>query len=996
MSTLGEVLETYRLSGALRQALVEAPLMPAQGRKGAIDIRAYLVSAFVLGANSPETAHGFLRELIGTQHIDTTSLWQRAIPTQDLDREVSESLILALNDAVQIRLLTGGKDKYLGARHLLFAIVASSYPMVRREAEFAIEDLTGSSLGKWLWPVVEFVFRWMEPQEKAEAWLDLVTSRKAVTEKQLQLLRMNVSEPRHIARNKRAAPRSKPEPTPRPTPQLQAIANAASDDPWALPANHIVGDDETASALARLITARAFKPPLAVGVFGAWGSGKSFLMRRVHQQVDSLSRSGNPTFHAGVAQIRFNAWHYLDADLWASLAGHIFEALDTYARGHGEPDPKAQILGRLSTARDLTLESARGLIQKRRAAVEAEIVRKKAEAALEARRIEFSKSLGEKLLAGTTGAKAFLGFLWKNDAALRKDTLDAVETVYGQKLEVLAGRWSTAEAAAASLKADASLWTGVARQFNWRTACLVAAITALAFLVPLFAPMVLKGLPDWTALFTRVDPVLSAGIAGLSLLASTVSVFTKRAANARDAVVEAVRGYRQAQAGHAQDATAPQVASLATAEAALSDAEAEAERSRQTLDEALRQQADASRAFTAETAAGRLKAFVKARAAQDSLYRSRQGLIGAVRRDFSDLAAMMNPAAETEEQETFVKQRKLYRSQLAQLARLRRGNQTLLTDDEWRTLKAATPEKPDKPPFSRIILYIDDLDRCPPEKVVEVLQAVHLLLAYSLFVVVVAVDVRWLTGAICKVYPELMPDAGEGKAKKSAAALDYLEKIFQVPIWTDAISPAVASNFVALRITPDTPPANTTNAVLGQTLKILTDAGLGAPSPPPLAPEAPAKPDAPKVEPAKSLEPLKLLPDEIDWLTRLAPVAASSPRRLLRLINTYRLARASLGPAQAQTLIDRGYKPFAALLALAAAAPIEFDSLMGDLDLAPSLNEVSTLWAKRGDAELAARTTRLVTLLRAERIEVSPDLRDYIELASRFSFTGGRSAAFPR
>jgi hypothetical protein len=42
----------------------------------------------------------------------------------------------------------------------------------------------------------------------------------------------------------------------------------------------------------------------------------------------------------------------------------------------------------------------------------------------------------------------------------------------------------------------------------------------------------------------------------------------------------------------------------------------------------------------------------------------------------------------------------------------------------------------------RIILYIDDLDRCPPECVVNVLQAVHLLLATILFIVVVGVDAR--------------------------------------------------------------------------------------------------------------------------------------------------------------------------------------------------------------------------------------------------------------
>src|SRR6185436_3206583 len=46
--------------------------------------------------------------------------------------------------------------------------------------------------------------------------------------------------------------------------------------------------------------------------------------------------------------------------------------------------------------------------------------------------------------------------------------------------------------------------------------------------------------------------------------------------------------------------------------------------------------------------------------------------------------------------------------------------------------------------IERIILYIDDLDRCKEKDVVAVLQAVHLLLAFPLFVVVVAVDPRWL------------------------------------------------------------------------------------------------------------------------------------------------------------------------------------------------------------------------------------------------------------
>jgi hypothetical protein len=47
-------------------------------------------------------------------------------------------------------------------------------------------------------------------------------------------------------------------------------------------------------------------------------------------------------------------------------------------------------------------------------------------------------------------------------------------------------------------------------------------------------------------------------------------------------------------------------------------------------------------------------------------------------------------------------------------------------------------------PVDRVVLYIDDLDRCRPEDVVRVLQVVHMLLAFELFAVVVAVDARWV------------------------------------------------------------------------------------------------------------------------------------------------------------------------------------------------------------------------------------------------------------
>src|SRR5262249_20514794 len=94
-----------------------------------------------------------------------------------------------------------------------------------------------------------------------------------------------------------------------------------------------------------------------------------------------------------------------------------------------------------------------------------------------------------------------------------------------------------------------------------------------------------------------------------------------------------------------------------------------------------------------------------------------------------------------------------------------------------------------------------------------VLQAIHLLLAFELFVVVVGVDVQWIEGAVEKHFEGnttterlIAADTVNGKALTSDAvkaeiaealkslqqlrrkrAADYLEKIFQIPFWLDRL-----------------------------------------------------------------------------------------------------------------------------------------------------------------------------------------------------------------
>jgi hypothetical protein len=160
-------------------------------------------------------------------------------------------------------------------------------------------------------------------------------------------------------------------------------------------------------SFARLIAARGVEAPLALGVFGAWGSGKSFFMRALDGEVqalaaeagrlrraardgapgrDVLAAAGPAMWHDRIVPIWFNAWHYVDRNLWASLALRVFDTLSG-ALGSIAPDsPGEQLrLGAASTAevkrdaeeRRKAAEALRGEAEQRLAELKAE--RRKAE-----------------------------------------------------------------------------------------------------------------------------------------------------------------------------------------------------------------------------------------------------------------------------------------------------------------------------------------------------------------------------------------------------------------------------------------------------------------------------------------------------------------------------------------------------------------------------------------------------------------------------------------
>ena len=93
------------------------------------------------------------------------------------------------------------------------------------------------------------------------------------------------------------------------------------------------GDIES---FASVICLKEVKPPLAIGLFGKWGSGKSFFMEKLSESIDQKAISNKPVYIENVVQVKFNSWHYSDSNLWASLITEIFESLFNHSKGNSK------------------------------------------------------------------------------------------------------------------------------------------------------------------------------------------------------------------------------------------------------------------------------------------------------------------------------------------------------------------------------------------------------------------------------------------------------------------------------------------------------------------------------------------------------------------------------------------------------------------------------------------------------------------------------------
>ncbi|KQY25218.1 hypothetical protein ASD16_07235 [Cellulomonas sp. Root485] len=668
------------------------------------------------------------------------------------------------------------------------------------------------------------------------------------------------------------------------------------------------------NAVCEVITDPHVQPPLAIGLFGEWGTGKSFFMDRMRERVAALTaqpRAGaSPADQLQVVQIRFNAWHYADTSLWASLAVEIFERLAdpepvdesdraTWLRDHGDSgrSKRQAILTQLQTFRDAkaALESEQGALKVRRVAVE----QRRAEAARQRRQAVESMPVTD--VAGELAKDAAV------QAALRPV---ADELGFAPAADEVG-------ALAAELRTTAGYLHGLWRVAHHKVwAVTLAAVFVVLVLATL--TLVVQGGSAWIAsVITGIGSVSAALLAAVKVARPAAQTLNRTIAD-----LQSARAVIAGRAAELRSQRSKDELMLEVRLAELDDEITGATRLIAELDEKI---ATATTEAEALAVGRQLYDFLADRAAG---YQKHQGVVGMLHRDFRFL------------------------------------------DAQFRALQAAAEPVSGNAMtrIDRVILYIDDLDRCPPAKVLEVLEAVHLLLALELFVVVVGVDPRWLQRSLRHQYRDLVTSGDPTTdAYLRVMPIEYLEKIFQIPLTLPAMEPTAFAQLIA-SIAPTSP----------RTPDI--------PAPPTETPAAPATPsNVPAVthrastseSPGGDRSPVRggldvqagssasgavagpridLTPAEIQFAQTLGPLVAS-PRAAKRLMNTYRLIRATRhvgshsrflggglerGPGHSPSGQPGEYQAVLTLLAIAAGYPTMADRIIVALQLDADSRKITT------------------------------------------------------
>ena len=513
---------------------------------------------------------------------------------------------------------------------------------------------------------------------------------------------------------------------------------------------------DEAWALADAIALKDMSPPLVVGVFGGWGAGKSFVMHLIEQRLQDIRCEEIGPGDKGLRDypfvghpylIHFDAWTYAKGNLWASLMQTTLVELD----------------------RQLSLERALERIPDVEARRGSQIWKLLWELTDEQREILTRTPLGNKALEK---AKDFTrsgdsGHLWDALTGLHRKEERKLKAKEKQLRELREEHQAARQKLELEVDRDLTLdsqrlaWLPVWEELKQMVTVKLDQSGAVSFeemmqAVPATQKL-LVGLRNLSLpavafmalaagggfVLANVDPVFEVygQLAGaLAAMAAPVvrawewfeqrrsAYETRLAAILEDRATQRQQRIDESIELQAEDSAGKEVADLA---ARIRDSEATIQKIRAQI------------GITGR--ARNLTEFLETRL-EEGLYQKELGLLDQVQSDIQELSDSLLP------------------------------DRALGMRDRESTEKLFPRGDP------RVVLFIDDLDRCPPDKVVEVLEAAQLLVKTQLFVIVIAIDVRYVTRALENEYKGVLIRSGE------PSGLDYIEKIIQIPYRVRSVS----------------------------------------------------------------------------------------------------------------------------------------------------------------------------------------------------------------
>ncbi len=729
-------------------------------------------------------------------------------------------------------------------------------------------------------------------------------------------------------------------------------------------------------ALADSISLNDLEPPLVVGILGGWGTGKSFAMHLLKNRLSKLRQwdlttdevHGAFPFVGHLYMVHFDAWTYAKQNLWASLMHKIL--LDLNHQLGLEQAGKKYLLGgfdlwglitgsktrelealrseigerlfaefeKFDPGQDLTpvlwealkrrhdkehkllaaetkslddtereflvqRSNARSTIRDFEAGVETKIADRVADATTAAEREVLDARFALETTASAIEVEVESEYAEMSRAAVWEPTRERLIKVVGAEITgKLSGDGRTAPASILGLFAEMKHWQ---RWLKGLSPGHVAYLTVAAIGIPtiVFVIKQLAVLEFWQFLSAAIAAV---GTIASSLVATSKSVREQleREQNTYDAELikkremlatersktlsQRLRDETIAQRDALDLALAKREADVEMARAAARDeSAAEKLRLHRELEDLelehdrevtrLRKQIDDSKRIIGLTAGSpNLRDLIRGRV-EAGEYDKHLGLVHRVQED------------------------------------LRQISDSLLPRDGYD--KSIFPRG--KP---RIVLFIDDLDRCPPEQVVEVLEAVQLLVKTNLFVVVIGMDVRYVTRALEKQYQGVLERDG------APSGLDYIEKIVQIPYRVPEIAPDAMRSFLEKQMTlvverveevdeDRKDGQKETTEVVGQ--KVVFRSFSTAEEVEKLLPES-----------AQAFS-----TDELELLEACCRAAEVSPRSGKRLVNVFKLLKIiwfHRGPLREPGADTK--RAMILLLALSATQPVIMREVLRDLD----------------------------------------------------------------